>query len=418
MNRATRDYDVVVVGAGPAGASAALFARRYGLHVGLIDKRRFPRDKICGDAVARKSLGYMRELGLFERLRTETHEPIDAAVLASPDGTSIRVDLNPNEHPQEPHLVCRREIFDDILVRAARAELDVHEGCSVTDLTRHGDTITGVRCRMENGESLDISARVVVGADGYNSAVARNLGLYRYDSRRWWVGTRAYYRNVDVAPGTVEVHYVDHTLPGFLWFFPTGDGIVNVGIGVIHRDLKRRGKSVRQLHETVVASKRFRARFEGAERLGGIVGWHLPAPDMSRTIQGDGFLLAGDAAGLVDPFSGEGIGNAMCSGEVAARISAAACEGKVFDAGALARYPAQLWEALDTKELSLHYRLRSLARQRWLLNFIIGRAAAHPDVLDWIVSMTDEHGAAQRKRALTSPLTYLRLLFWENRLGR
>jgi flavin-dependent dehydrogenase len=307
--------------------------------------------------------------------------------------------------------VCRREIFDNVLVRAARREVDVLEGWGVRGVTRHNGAVTGVRVQGENGEEHDISARVVIGADGYNSAVAKSLGLYRHDSRRWWVGTRAYYRSLDVAPQTVEVHYVDDTLPGFLWLFPTGDGVVNVGLGVIHRDLKRRGHSIRSVHEAVVNSDRFRERFGAAERVGGISGWHLPTPDMSRTVAGDGFLLIGDAAGLVDPFSGEGIGNAMCSGEVASRVVADALRPGAIDDTALSRYPAMLWDALDRRELTQHYRLRSLARRRWLLNLIVGRAAAHSDVLEWISAMTGEHGAVERKKALMSPLTYLRLLF-------
>ena len=406
-----RDYDVIIAGAGPAGATAALYAHRHGLSVLLVDKRRFPRDKICGDAVARKSIGYLRDLGLLDEVRAGTHEPIGAAVLTAPNGESIRVDLNRRRDPQQPHLVCRRAIFDDVLVRAARKKVDVRDGWGVETVLRSNGAVTGVRCRAEEGDTHDVSARVVIGADGYNSTVARSLGVYRHDSRRWWVGSRAYYRNLEVAPETVEVHYVKDTLPGFLWLFPTGDGVVNVGLGVIHRDLKRRGQSLRALHESVIGSERFRDRFASAERIGGISGWHLPAPDTSRTIQGDGFLLTGDAAGLVDPFSGEGIGNAMCSGEVAARVAAEACGGTAFDAEVLARYPAMLWEALDEKELTLHYHLRSLARRRRLLNFVIGRAAAHRDVLEWLMSMTDEQGAMERKRALVSPLTALRLLF-------
>jgi len=401
--------DVAVVGAGPAGAATALYAARAGLDVTLIDKRVFPRDKICGDAVARKSLFHLRELGLLDRVCAETHEPIGRAVLSSPNGTEVAIDLSSRDEPS-PHMVCRREIFDHALVDAARARCTVIEGAAVTDISRENGRITGVTVR-DGSHDREIRARVVVGADGFDSVVARRLGLYRHDSSRWFVATRGYYRALDVAPRTVEVHFFDETLPGFLWLFPTGDGVVNVGLGLVHLDLKRRRVKLRDVHEAVLASPRMRDRFRRAERIGEVHGWNLPTPDTSRTLGGDGFLLVGDAAGLVDPFSGEGIGNALDSAKVAANVIAESVQTRDAKeaAHALARYTKQLWDAVDGREIALHYKLRSLARSRGTIDFLVGRAAARPDVLAWLQSMTSGDGAISRKRDLLSPLTYARL---------
>ena len=392
----TRSCDVVVVGAGPAGAATALRAARAGLDVTLIDKRKFPRDKICGDAVARKSLSHLRELGIMDRVEASVHEPIGRAVLSSPNGAQVSIDLSARDHPS-PHMVCRREIFDNAIVEAARAHCTVMEGVAVTDVLHPNGRVEGVSLH----DGAEIRARVVVGADGFDSVVARRLGLYKHDSSRWFVATRGYYRGLDVAPGTVEVHYFDETLPGFLWFFPTGDGITNVGLGLVHLDLKRRHAKLRDVHEAVIASPRMGERFRHTERIGDVHGWNLPTPDFSRTLSGDGFLLVGDAAGLVDPFSGEGIGNALESAKVAT---------EVIVENSLATYPEKLRKAVDDKEISLHYKLRTLARSRALVNFIVGRAAAHPDILAWLQSMTSADGANARKADLLSPLTYAKLL--------
>jgi len=359
--------------------------------------------------VARKSLSHMRTLGLLDRARLETHEPIGRAVLSSPNGREVAIDLS-SSHEPAPHMVCRREVFDNIFVEAARVCCTVIEGAAVTDVVRSNGRVEGVTVR-EDSRDREIRARVVVGADGFDSVVARRLGLYRHDSSRWFVATRGYYQGLDVAPGTVEVHFFDETLPGFLWLFPTGDGVVNVGLGLVHLDLKRRHVKLRDVHEAVIASPRMRERFRRAQRIGEVHGWNLPTPDTSRTLAGDGFLLAGDAAGLVDPFSGEGIGNALDSAQVAAEVMAESLRARDAKEAAqtLASYPKKLWEAVNGREIALHYQLRSLARSRRLIDFLVGRAAAHPDVLGWLQSMTAESGSVARKRDLLSPLTYARL---------
>jgi flavin-dependent dehydrogenase len=211
----------------------------------------------------------------------------------------------------------------------------------------------------------------------------------------------------------VEVHFFDETLPGFLWLFPTGDGVVNVGLGLVHLDLKRRGVKLRDVHEAALASPRMRDRFRRAERIGEVHGWNLPTPDPSRTLAGDGFLLVGDAAGLVDPFSGEGIGNALDSAKVAAGVIAESAKTRDAKeaAQALARYPKQLWDAVGGNEIKLHYQLRSLARSRRIIDFLVGRAAARPDVLVWLQSMTSGEGVCRARDRLSRLSKRARLPF-------
>lgn len=406
----TERYDVIVVGAGPAGVSTALYARRRGLSVLLVDKRHFPRDKVCGDGVAGRAVDHLRALGLLDEVRAAAHEPVAAAILGAPSGAEARFDLTAGGAREAPYLICCREVFDDVLVRAARREVDVLEGWAVDDILRAPDGgVRGIRCRGERDEEREIATRVVVGADGFNSIVARRLGLYRYDRRRWIAATRQYVRGLDVPPQTVQIHFVDDTLPGYFWIFPAANGTANVGVGSGHAALERRG-GLRRMHERVVSSDRFQNMFATATDASEIRGWNLPTPDRRRTVCGDGFLLVGDAAGLVDPFTGEGIGSAMASGDVAARTIADALHRA--DAGHvnLSGYAPLLWEELDEKEFALHYKLRALARHRALIDLVVGRAAKHTKTLDWLARMTYEADGIEQKRALLSPLTYLRLL--------
>jgi geranylgeranyl reductase family protein len=404
-------YDVIVVGAGPAGVSTALYARRRGASVLLVDKHRFPRDKICGDGVSGKSIGYLNDLGILDEVRDQSHEQVGAVILGAPSGALANFDLNPEWYPDGAYLICRREILDNILVQAARKEVDVLEGWAVNDiLLTPGGGACGICCKSPDGNLRQYAGRAIVGADGFNSIVARRLGAYHYDKGRWLVATRQYFRDLDIPPRTAQLHFLEDTLPGYFWLFPTGDGTANVGLGSVHATVKRHG-GLRGMHERVLASDRFRKLFSRATPVSGIHGWNLPTHNRKRIICGDGFVLVGDAAGVVDPFTGEGIGNAMCSGEVAARAITKALKNADTRRVDLSEYASLLWKELDERELALHWRLRSLARHRGLVNFVIGRAAKHAGTLDWLAKMIYEYDGTKRTRALLSPLTYLKLLF-------
>jgi len=406
-------YDLVVVGGGPAGATCALYAGRAGLDVLLIDSARFPRDKICGDVIPKKGVECLRELGLLDRLQRAPHLRAGGVVFSAPDGSLAAVPFAPAH--AEPGAgsggyvcyVCRRQVFDDILFQAARERVETREGFRVEDLMVEDGRACGVVGRDAAGRPVEIAAGVVAGADGYRSVVARRLGLYEHDPGHWAVATRAYYRGVQGMSDAIEIHFVEDILPGYFWIFPLEDGLVNVGLGMLHRELKRRRISLRRAHVDATRAKFFRSRFAGAELVGGISGWNLPLGSKRRPVHGDGFLLLGDAAGLVNPFSGEGIGNAMWSGRIAAEVVAAASRETGCPAGALRAYADRLWTELGPT-LRLSHSLQRLGRCRPLLNLVIGRAAKNPEVREWIAQMM---AGTVSKRSLRSPLTYLRLLF-------
>ncbi|RMI17306.1 MAG: NAD(P)/FAD-dependent oxidoreductase, partial [Calditrichaeota bacterium] len=260
----------------------------------------------------------------------------------------------------------------------------------------------------EDGKTRTITAKVVVGADGFSSVVLRKTGLYDHDPDHMLVATRAYYRGVEGLDGkSIELHYVKDILPGYFWIFPLENGMANVGLGMIHSALKKKGIRLRYAHIEATQSEFFRERFKNAELLGDIHGWNLPVGSKRRQVHGDGFILTGDAAGLIDPFTGEGIGNAMCSGKIAAEVLAEVCQGKDYSAARLEIYATKLWERLGG-ELRLAYQLQRTARFLPLVNLVIGRAAKSREVADWISGMMSGYIS---KRELLSPLTYIKLLF-------
>lgn len=357
----TFQYDMIIVGAGPGGASTALYAERLGLKVLLVDKAVFPRDKICGDAISGKSIIYLRELGLIEALDNSPQAFVDSILFSSPNNTAAKIDLIPTSYNVSQGYVCRREVFDDILFRAAKEQVETREGFLVKDLLKDGDQVIGVRGQDADGNMNDYTARVVVGADGFSSIVARKLGLYKLLPDHHMVATRAYYRGVKGLTNAIELHYVKSVLPGYFWIFPLENGMANVGLGMVHSALKKKGIQLKKAHLEAVASEEFRDRFKDAELIGDIVGSNLPAGSARRPVHGDGFALIGDAAGLIDPFTGEGIGNAMCSAKIVAETVAELKPHGTFDAKALALYRTRLWKELGG-ELNLSYRLQRTAR--------------------------------------------------------
>ena len=293
-------HDVIVIGAGPAGASAAITARRHGLTVALIDKARFPRDKLCGGGITGRCHGHLQQVfgALPDDLFLETRR------LRLVDGA--RVISQMDDTP--PLLMTMRTAFDaELLCRARAAGAQDFTGRRLASVDADAAWIT-----LADGEVLQ--GRVVIGADGVNSGVARALFGRAYDPGRVGFAMEAEVP-LPVQTAAAPVAELDMTGAnwGYGWAFPK-QGSVTLGIG---------GRAGR--------NPDMRAQFERWLTARGvdpasvkIKGHHLPFGD-PRPDPGRGcVILAGDAAGLVDPITGEGIGWAVRSGELAADAAAAA----------------------------------------------------------------------------------------------
>jgi menaquinone-9 beta-reductase len=304
--------DVVVVGAGPAGSAAAITLARGGLDVVLVDKARFPRDKCCGDGLTTMALRRLADLGL-EPERVTSWSVVCDVHLRAPGGRVV--DLSLPAGPGVYAAVARRTDFDAALVDLARTA-----GARVIEETAlRGATQATGRVVVDFDRGLSSQARYVIGADGMWSPLRKALGLADRSYRGDWHAFRQYITAPGEASRDMWVWFEPDLLPGYAWSFPLPGGLVNVGFGTPRRarlDGAALARTWRHLlgrdHLTAVLGPGWRP--EAPHR-----AWPIPARLPSTRLADRRALFVGDAAAATDPLTGEGIGQALETGILAAQ---------------------------------------------------------------------------------------------------
>lgn len=407
------NFDVIVVGGGPGGSTAAAFlAQKYNKKVLLLEKEQFPRDKPCGDAISGKSMSVLSDLGIKNKVESTNPFMTHGVILSSPNGTVLDIPFKSKDPNRSSYgYVCKRFVYDNILFQYAKSLSNVTtiEKFHVNDLIFDGNQLIGVKGKdIASGKEREFHAKVVVGADGANGFVANKLGVGGLNERHSVVSIRAYYDGVEGMKPAIEIHFVDSLIPGYFWIFPVSKTEANIGVGMITADMKKKRVNLQKAMFDIIENNKLLApRFKNAKMVSEIKGWNLPLGSKIRKCSGNGYLLIGDAASLIDPFSGEGIGNAMYSGRLAARIINNAFENNDFTEATLGEYEKKLHEELDY-ELGISYKLQKLGQHKFLLNWVVGKAARSAHVRETLSGMLANTKA---KRGLVNPLFYLKLLF-------
>ena len=402
-------YDAIIVGAGPAGSSAAIHCNNLGLKTLILEKSEFPRDKICGDALSGKSVKFLNDLNLLEGLDKLDGAVIRRIIFGNPNYSECELHLNKslNKRHITHGYVIPRKTFDHYLFNHAKKNSDVETSFQVSDLLYEGNKVAGVKGQFINGDKKEFFANVIIGADGPYSIVSRKTGCYSSNSKHTAVGLRCYYENIGELTDQIELHYVEETIPGYFWIFPAGNNKANIGVGLLKSRVKKKKMKLNDIMHQVINSKNFRKRFKNAVPLEKPKGWNLPFGNTKRENHGNGFILLGDAAGLVDPFTGEGIGNAMESGKISAEVIAKAKRLNDYSKESFSEYDKRLWTYLGS-ELNTSTLLLKLAHYKILLNFVIDRASRNKKVKDVISGMLADEVP---KTELSNPMFYLKTLF-------
>ena len=321
--------DVVIAGAGPAGTAAAIALARAGQRVVVVDKATFPRDKICGDGLTTGALRLLEDLGL-DPAGIASWTPVQDIHVSSPSRHVVTFPL-PRDQGAYAVVARRRDLDHALVLRAREAGATVLEGVEVT-----GATETEADVTLALGDGTTITAPYAIGADGMWSPLRKHLGTTTPGYLGEWHAFRQYFTHVGPKASQLWVWFEPDLLPGYAWCFPLPGGGANVGFG-IQRGAKVATKEMKALWPELLARPHI------AEVLGPDAvpedrhqAWPIPARIDDITLSAGRVLWVGDAAAATDPMTGEGIGQALLSGVLAAEAILAAGPGD--PTAACARY--------------------------------------------------------------------------------
>ena len=407
--------DVLIAGAGPGGASTSIFLAKEKVPHIIIDKAVFPRDKICGDAMSAKTVGMLKRMlpGWHQLFVADKSKAIVSSGIQfiAADNTLLDIPflLKNMDENNPPGFVSKRIHFDETLAGLIDEQYaTLLSGTLLQDIEQKEDGL--LITVLQHGIRKTIFTKMIAGAEGRGSIVAKKLAHHTMDAAHFSAGIRAYYKNVTGlhTQNFIELHFLKELQPGYLWIFPLPDGTANVGAGMLSTAVAAKKVNLKQLMLQAIATHpNLKHRFTNAVMDGQIEGWGLPLGSKKRRLSGNRFLLSGDAASLIDPFTGEGIGNAMVSGLVAARTIKKAVENNNYSADFLKQYDDELYKKLWA-ELKLSHYLQLLTSKPRLFNFVIGKASRSKELRQTISCMFEN---VDIRKKFTSPMFYLKILF-------
>ena len=381
------EHDVIVVGAGPAGATTATILAQMGHDVLLLDRKSFPRDKTCGDAVPAGAISILYGLGMQEKVETAVanHQfyTLTGMRLFSPNGRMMQAEFHKGQKETDSY-VAPRLYFDAVIQQhAVDSGVEFRQALVTEPLVENG-RVVGVRAKA-NGSSDTCHAKVVIGADGVTSSIARTLRpkIVQHTDKHRAVALRAYLDDIEVYPGEVEFYLYNEILPGYAWVFPTGESSANVGLGMRLDHFRSRKQGLEEMLRQFLAMPAIKGRLKQGGQLRDMATWQLnfgSQKQMQHVFEGA--LLVGDAAGFINPLTGGGIHNSLVSARLAANTVHDALTRGDTSRAAMQHYEQECHDALwDNMR-------RSFNIQRTLLRF--------PFLVDLLVKVLGENSSVAK----------------------
>ncbi len=410
----TKETDVLIIGAGPGGATAALQLAKLGIESTVIDKATFPRDKICGDGLSAKVISLMNRLDEqlvldFNLLKKENF-PSWGIKFFAPNGYEIEVPFQ-KDYATTTKLpsgyVSKRIDFDNFLVEKLREnpKINLIENVAIKDFEKNEQGYTF----YNKDKTRAFFSKMILIANGANSRQARLIGGIEREKKHYCAGVRAYYKGVkgNNNYGFIELFFFKDLLPGYFWIFPLPNGMSNVGVVIDSQKISEKKINLKKEMLRIIESEpSIKARFEEASLESKIEGWGLPIGSKRRSISGDNYMLIGDAASLIDPFTGEGIGNAMYCGIYAANHVQKCIENNDYSAEFMKQYDKDMYRVLGS-ELNLSRKMQQLLNYPFLFNAFAKLANRNKRISELMSIMLMDVNARER---LLSPKFIFNLL--------
>lgn len=393
----TRACDLLVVGGGPAGAAAAIAARRAApeLDTLVLDRQAFPRDKACGDGLGPGVVARLADLGAGDVVRGR--RPIERLKIVAPSGAEVVGDLPAIGKSARGYVVPRSEFDDALLSRARDAGAEVLTESRLEGLASPDADPVRVTSSGSNG-SASIEARAVIAADGARSDVRRLLGVAYNDPAHTGVAIRAYVER----PGGFEhmaFYFKRELLPAYGWVFPIGERGANVGVMIDAERFRRQERRLPDLLRDFLQSSGHASLEPARSRT-----YMLPFASFVPALVHGRVALVGDAASMINPFSGEGIAYGMAAGMEAARRAV-----RALRSGG-AEPPFVGFDAWFRERFGEHFRAsaraKRLAQRAWIADFGVRAARRRPEFVREGIELLVGEGTALSWRSLARLLVH------------
>jgi len=358
-----KSYDIIIIGAGPAGCAAALSLKNTGLSVALCEKAIFPREKICGDGLCDRTLNTLKAISesYYDELFAELNP------LAMQKAALYYKNKKHVLHFKHFGYTVSRMDFDQFLFTRIKRDcpnVEIIENCRITRVQRYEEAIEVF------SKNISLQARFVIFANGAHTTIDDNFNRHQKSKDKSGFAIRAYYKGIQgLQENCIEMHYKKQYFPGYLWIFPMRNGLVNAGFGYHLKHAHQFDLPIKEIFAQWINTD-LKHRFMEAEQVSPLKGGLIAYSTNKYQCYGNNYVVAGDSASLVDPISGGGIGNAMFSGREAALQALRCFNHNDFSSKITKDYASALKKRM-MREMTKQYLLqRTFSNHRWLMDIV------------------------------------------------